>query len=253
MIFCFSGTGNSLHVAKEIAKVTKEEIVMMTQSEMQLHKEYFIQEDENIGFVFPIYWWGIPKEVEAFVKQLRLSYNKLTYSYAVSTYGMIGRNGLYDLQKYLYQMGIYLDATFEVKMVDNYIVGYELIDEKKQNKILHMAETKIKDIVNSISQKEKKKINDYINFIKPVVHKCYKIKDHTKKFYVTDSCISCGKCQEECPSSAIKIIEGKPKWEKNCTFCLKCIHNCPVQAVQYGKTEGRKRYKFQEINFSYEK
>ena len=166
---------------------------------------------------------------------------------------MIGRNGLYDLQKYLYQMGIYLDATFEVKMVDNYIVGYELIDEKKQNKILHMAETKIKDIVNSISQKEKKKINDYINFIKPVVHKCYKIKDHTKKFYVTDSCISCGKCQEECPSSAIKIIEGKPKWEKNCTFCLKCIHNCPVQAVQYGKTEGRKRYKFQEINFSYEK
>lgn len=246
MIFYFSGTGNSLHVAECIAKETGENLVCMTEAELQQQKTYTIEENESLGFVFPIYWWGMPVEAERFVQRMQLSYNRLTYTYAVCTYGMVEKNGMKDLQKCLTKKQIHLDATYEVKMVDNYIVGYELVKEEKQQKILRKAEVEIQQIAAAIRQKKQDKIRDLLPFMKPIVHKCYQIKDHKRKFHVTQECIQCGKCQKECPSGAIRMIEGKPQWEQNCSFCLKCIHSCPVQAVQYGKTEGRKRYQYSE-------
>lgn len=37
---------------------------------------------------------------------------------------------------------------------------------------------------------------------------------HARKFYVTDSCISCGKCAAVCPLGNVRIEQGKPVWGK---------------------------------------
>ena len=54
MIFCFSGTGNSLHIANKIAAATDDNIIMITESEKRRHVEYHIENDEKVGFLFPI-------------------------------------------------------------------------------------------------------------------------------------------------------------------------------------------------------
>ncbi len=48
---------------------------------------------------------------------------------------------------------------------------------------------------------------------------------------ITDDCIMCGTCKEECPVEAIS--EGDPKYQINpevCTDCGSCADVCPVEA-----------------------
>jgi len=48
---------------------------------------------------------------------------------------------------------------------------------------------------------------------------------------ITDECIMCGTCKEECPAEAIN--EGDPKYRidsEKCTDCGTCADVCPVEA-----------------------
>ena len=52
-------------------------------------------------------------------------------------------------------------------------------------------------------------------------------------YKITDDCISCGACADECPVSAIS--EGDGKYEINadeCLGCGACAGVCPVSAPQ---------------------
>jgi ferredoxin len=50
-------------------------------------------------------------------------------------------------------------------------------------------------------------------------------------YKITDDCIMCGTCKEECPVEAIS--EGDPKYvidPGKCTDCGTCAEVCPVEA-----------------------
>jgi ferredoxin len=50
-------------------------------------------------------------------------------------------------------------------------------------------------------------------------------------YVITDECISCGVCADECPVEAIH--EGEDKYEIDpelCTECGSCADVCPVEA-----------------------
>lgn len=51
-------------------------------------------------------------------------------------------------------------------------------------------------------------------------------------YFITDECIACGACEEECPVEAIS--EGEDKYVINpdlCTECGACADLCPVEAI----------------------
>ena len=82
IIFYFSGTGNSLYVAKSISKELGNcEIISMTKPFNSI-KIY-----DSVGFIYPTYYWGLPKRVIEFVNNLKLNNNKNTYYYSIATYG----------------------------------------------------------------------------------------------------------------------------------------------------------------------
>lgn len=244
MIFYFSGTGNSRYVAERIAHAIGDTLISITKEELEHNKEYSLQDGEKLGFVFPIYWWGMPSLVEGFIQKMRLQVKEDSYIYGVSTYGLESHNGLKDLEKLLWKKNIPLHAVYEVKMVDNYVVAYDIAGEEKQASIYKNAKVTIEKIISDIKSNKQVKITDIIGTtIKPVVHTFYKKTDHRKHFYATDACTGCGLCAKNCPCQAIVMEQNKPVWQENCAFCLKCVHSCPVQALQHGKgTMKRGRY-----------
>ena len=49
---------------------------------------------------------------------------------------------------------------------------------------------------------------------------------------ITDECIACGTCVDECPSEAIS--EGEEKYiidPEACTDCGACVEVCPTEAI----------------------
>ncbi len=48
---------------------------------------------------------------------------------------------------------------------------------------------------------------------------------------LSDACILCGTCKEECPSGAIIESAGKYAITEDCIECAACLESCPSGAV----------------------
>ena len=49
----------------------------------------------------------------------------------------------------------------------------------------------------------------------------------------TDQCFGCGLCAEECPLSAITMVDGLPRVNVDaCVGCGLCATNCPAEAIE---------------------
>jgi len=48
---------------------------------------------------------------------------------------------------------------------------------------------------------------------------------------ITDECIACGACVDNCPVSAIIEAGDKYKILETCTECGACADSCPVSAI----------------------
>lgn len=55
----------------------------------------------------------------------------------------------------------------------------------------------------------------------------------TKKgYYITESCIGCGKCLAKCPQNCIETGSPYHIEQSHCLHCGSCYENCPAKAVK---------------------
>jgi len=253
MIFYFSGTGNSLYVAQKLHESEGGELINIADAINQKRFKYKVMDNEKIGIVFPVYFFGLPPIVSKFVDQLIIESDAKPFIYTVIT--CAGGIGSADkmLGKQLKRRNIQLNSAFSVRMPRNYVMMYDVVDEK-QNLTLQDAGKQIEKIAGLLEADKK---GDFVTdrrlaILAPFLYKIYDIRRKTKNFYAIDACTSCGLCEEICPSKAIQITSGKPKWIKEkCNHCTACINRCPSQAIQYGNsTKKRGRYVNPNVKFS---
>lgn len=236
MIFYFSGTGNSKWVADEIAKKIGDKAYDIS----HLNEIPEINNEKQIGMIFPIYAWGIPEPMIIFAKQLK---KVKTFTFGICTCGANAGIALKKLSK-IYN----LDSSYSIIMPSNYIIGEDIEKESIILKKIELAKKEIEKISNEIRQKKKVYcVNEgTIPKVKSnIVNKLFnKFGRTTVPFYVDkEKCTKCGLCAKMCPASTIKLVDGNPVWNKKCYQCLRCINDCPQIAIQYGKeTENRGRY-----------
>lgn len=247
LIFYFSGTGNSKHIAEKISNQTGERLVYMSEDIIAKKDIYEIKKDEKIGFIFPVYWYCVPTIVKKFINQMTLSGYQNQYVYTIATYGIAAGHVMHRLTKLLNNKQLQLSGIYGVKMVDNYVVGYNVVNTDKQKEILNSSELEIDKIISMVNRQENIEYikKGMIAFITPLTGYAYRKTKHTKKFFSTLACNGCSQCERACPCNVIHMENGKPKWTGNCTFCLKCIHGCKQSAIQYGRFTGKRdRYQY---------
>lgn len=253
MIFYFSATGNSKYVATKLRN-EDEQIVSITYALREGQFAYELVEGESVGFVFPVYFYGIPLAVKEFIGNISLKYSKNSYVYSVLTCGGSTGNTGEEFGRLLRDKEIIRKGQFSVVMVDNFIPLYSLAKKEVMQKILHKADHELDEIAAKIDGKQEGDFNKhkglFPGLISKVVYFFYRNGKSTAPFYVENSCIGCGQCEKVCPIGAIAMNKERPVWIKDsCTFCLGCIHQCPQEAIQYGKgTKNRGRYHNPNVN-----
>ncbi|WP_422486038.1 EFR1 family ferrodoxin [Gudongella sp. DL1XJH-153] len=247
MIFYFSGTGNSLHIASTISQYLHDNLFFIPE---ELEKrseilEHHFDSDDYLGFVFPVHAWGPPKIVLDFVDKLKLSGHS-PYVFSVVSCAQEEGKTSEIFKRHLEKNGIRLSSSFTVIMPNNYILGNDVESQEDINMKLLMADKKVAEIFSILESKEE--MFDLIPGKTPslrtgIVNPFFRnFALNNKHFHVDENCDGCGICEKACPLHSIKVA-AKPIWDGDCTMCLACINRCPTHAIQYDKkTADRGRY-----------
>lgn len=257
ILYYFSSTGNSLQIAKNLAKELEDTQIISIAKVIQNQEEINTNIDA-IGIIFPVYCWGLPNIMKQFVQLLpNLNIQNAPYIFAIATCGLNVGNALTQLQEELAFRKIQLSAGFAIQMPGNYILLYGAKSEKKQQHLFKKAQKKLKKIVKIIINRKTYKIESSFFLINWFGWLIYQIStphfsELDKKFYVLkEKCTHCEICKKICPVQNIQIINKIPVWQHHCEHCMACLQWCPVQAIQFGSlTLNRKRYHHPEIKVS---
>ena len=244
MILYFSGTGNSEYVAKRIKEATSDEAINLF-DRIKNKDTSALRSEKPWVVVTPTYAWRLPRIVQDHLQKTELNGNKNIYF--VMTCGDDIGNAEKYLKVFCKGKNIVYNGCLKVVMPENYIAMFKAPEKQEAFSIIEKAEPVIDRGITFIKEEKpfpKTKPNLSGKFLSAFVNKpFYKFAVKAKKFYVTDECVSCGKCEKVCPLSNIKLADGKPVWGDNCTHCMACICRCPKRAIEYGNhTVGLERY-----------
>lgn len=247
-ILYFSGTGNSLQVAKDICN-SIEGFDLLKIAALR-NEEKIIVKTGILGIVFPVYYARLPLVVEKIIK--RLEFSKGVYVFAVATYGGAPATVLKKLDRVLQNNGTLLNAGFLVRMPKNHVFEYNTKPVKAGDKLFKREKEKVEKISDIIREKRNYKCEISKLVIDTIIDKFFitvtdkimqTINTRDTEFWVNKNCNSCRLCEKVC---SIKNIEfnTKPIWQHKCERCTACIQFCPKEAIQWGnRTASRERYR----------
>lgn len=247
MLYYFSGLGNTAFAARRIAETTGTDISYIPDTDPLKEKV----NGDSIGFMFPIYSWGVPPIVLEFIETLSEDFilalkKKQLPVWMVCTCGDETGNAAEMLSNCLAKRGLSLDGAWSVIMPNTYVLlpGFDVDSPDLENKKLSKCLPRIDAIGDKINN-EKWEWNLHKGSFPALRTKLIyplfmKWGISTEKWHHTSACVKCGKCVRSCPVKNISLNDKGPIWGDNCLSCLACYHNCPYHAVEYGNITRKK-------------
>ena len=272
MIFYFSGTGNSLAVARELAKRLNEPLVEMASSHTA---PPYVSPDAPagvVGFVFPVYAWGMPHVVEDFLKHYLWLFMPKTQTHApaASPSQSARQNALPSAAETPKPTAARSQTLFHGKPYvflaltcgdDTGKTPVSFKNTLKERYGLHVDAFWSIQMPNTYISIPGFDVDKESGVFDVKVGKFPNIKSHIlrplfnaflsspKRFHADASvCTGCKRCVKSCPLANISLQKhtnapATPQWGANCTMCLACYHSCPHHAISWGAfTKGKGQY-----------
>jgi ferredoxin/flavodoxin len=286
VIFYFSGTGNSLYVAKHLSDETGFPLCSIAK---YLQGAISIQRIDQMILVFPMYNHSYPSIIEDLIN--KLSEHRLldkTHITGICTYGNDLGITLRQLNKKLKSLKGQLSLGFGIQMPYNYVQpkGFKLGRFYDSFKLVHHSDSdiqeaneeafmKVRQISPMIHNKGSEELEASSVFIESVVDRLGlqntiqkkvwakvagtkttkeetffdMVKHMDEGFSISEDCTQCGLCSSICPVNNITMSKGNiPEFSHNCEQCFACVSWCPVSAVNFrNATQGLVKYSNPEI------
>lgn len=259
-IYYFSGTGNSLVVARDLAEKINGTLIPVT----TVIDQNRIQTDATvIGVVFPVYDFKPPRIMGQFIRKLDNTDTK--YLFAVCTYGITPGKTMQHFEKELKACGGKLAGGFTVHMPHSGIGSETFSGTHYEQMFTSWKQQRevISDYIHARKQGTLETSNLVVSFILsglflkaiPILLPLFTqvlLKGWDSLSLIADgNCNGCGICQRICPVDNIAMIDNKPAWSNHCEGCFACLHWCPQEAIQAGRiTINMKRYHHPEAKIS---
>ncbi len=253
-VYCFTGTGNSLVVARDIAERIDAKLVSIASV---MDEESISIDADVVGIVFPAYYMRMPGIVERFVDKLTNLEGK--YVFAIVTVGGVAGSVLTRLSEAISEHGGSLAAGFIVRMPANYIHDADALPLFLQRRMFRGWGKRADKIAYAIRSRQRglaRMFNPIMTLLfSGQIDKAYRkgelSPDIDQNFWVDGECNGCSVCLRICPVGNIKMVGDRPVWQHHCEKCLTCIQWCPKEAIQFADaTTKRKRYHHPDVGLS---
>ena len=234
IIALYTGTGNTLYIAKQFPNA---EIHFISEF---LSGEFELPEDtEKLGIFFPVYHGGYPYPVELFVEEIlgKRNNSSLEYLFLLNTSSGKCIAANYNLERLLLANGVGVSYSASLKFPSaNLKKQHKQLSEMKTLAEVNKRAVQIEKILEDVENKEIKlakfvPFSRLLNALSRHSNKPSKVKD----LVVSDKCNECKICYRLCPTDNISFKDGKAIFKDACIECYACYHRCPEKAIEYKK------------------
>jgi ferredoxin len=250
LIYYFSGTGNSLLLAKKIAghldgAVLSPVIELYGAETDKVSDSFPLLEAPIIGFVFPVYFDRIPRIIHEVIEKNQ--FENTQYIFAVATSGGQAGNALFELDSLLRSRGKRLDYGKNVDMPDNSIIlrtsetesAIRLARTDKEAEEIAAAVSSVTKMDGAFKKNHRLSILGKVN--KFAVFHYYKAE---RRMVDPARCSHCGLCVNICPVKNIAMMGQEVVIGDDCQWCFACINWCPKCAIVFGRIDPSKRQQY---------
>jgi len=235
VIFCFSGTGNCLDLAKNIAKGLGDTDIVLMKRELARTD---VTDAKRVGFVFPCFGGGAPSDVLRYARGIRIAED--AYTFGVSSSASYAGTGLFELNKII-PLKYWKTVNHQCSCI--WLFPHDLMGSVEQSQA--KSEDAAREIASQIKAGTVSVKNPPNNPINALENKAWSsiAAKKAKSFTVSNACIGCGTCANLCPRGNITLLGNRAVIGYDCVGCLSCLQFCPTEAISLGAvTEKREHY-----------
>ena len=236
-LFYFSGTGNTQVVTELLAEAFgrrgAQVQVARIEHVLQGKAQFAPQAHDLVGIGHPIHGFDAPRILYDFIAALPPVEHKRAFIFKtagdyVSVNNAASKTAIRRLERKGYD--VFYDRI--VCMPSNWLVRY---DDEFSKQLYDTAIVKTEHMAAEVLAGKGRELR-----IAPVLRwvirwlsrgKDWGARRFGKGLYVTDACIDCGTCIDNCPTLNIRRENGQITFESDCVWCMRCVYACPQQAI----------------------